>query len=94
MIDFDVAKDQANILKHGLPLGAAALLFDGPYIEERGRSPQELRGNPLHRIRSDRAVFGNRIFVVIYTWRDGVRRVISFRKANDREVRKYQASQP
>jgi len=92
VIDFDVAKDQANIRKHGLPLGAAALLFDGPYIEEedRRRNYGETRfiaSGPI-------AVFGNRIFVVIYTWRDGVRRVISFRKANDREVRKYQASHP
>lgn len=37
---------------------------------------------------------GGRICVAAYTWRDGVRRVISFRKANDKEVRKYRESHP
>ena len=30
-----------------------------------------------------------RLFAVAYTWRGNVRRIISFRKANSREVAKY-----
>ncbi len=91
-IEFDVAKDLANQRKHDLPLGAAELLFHGPYIEEEDnrRDYGETRFIATGPI----ADFGDRLFVVIYTWRDGVRRVISFRKANDREIRRYQASHP
>ncbi len=89
MIEFDPMKDDENRRKHGLPLAAADFLFDGPYIEEEDR-----RGNygetrfiatgPVERLE-------NRICVVVYTWREGVRRVISFRKANEREVKTYRA---
>jgi uncharacterized DUF497 family protein len=34
---------------------------------------------------------GGRVYVVIYTWRDRNRRIISARKANDREQRAYYA---
>ena len=92
MIDYDAAKDRENLRKHGLPLGAAELLFDGPFVEEedRRRDYGETRFIATGPIPS----FGDRIFVVIYTWRESVRRIISFRKANDREVRKYRASHP
>lgn len=89
MIEFDPMKDDENRRKHGLPLEAADFLFDGPYIEEEDR-----RGNygetrfiatgPVERLE-------NRICVAVYTWREGVRRVISFRKANEREVKTYRA---
>lgn len=90
MIEYDPVKNEENIAKHGLPLDLAELLFDGPFIEEEdGRfdyaETRFIATGPI-------APFGNRIFVIVYTWRDGVRRIISFRKANDREVRKYQAS--
>ena len=90
MIEFDVAKDEENRRKHDLPLGAAELLFNGPFIEEEDRrhSYGETRFIATGPIES----FGDRVFVVIYTWRDNVRRVISFRKANDREIRKYRSS--
>jgi uncharacterized DUF497 family protein len=92
VIDYDEAKDRKNLRKHGLPIGAAELLFDGPFVEEEDhrRDYGETRFIATGPIRS----FGGRIFVVIYTWRENVRRIISFRKANDREVRKYRASHP
>jgi uncharacterized DUF497 family protein len=87
MIELDPVKDEDNRRKHGLPLEAAEFLFDGPYIEEEDR-----RGNygetrfvatgPVERL-------DNRVCVAVYTWRQGVRRIISFRKANDREIRTY-----
>ncbi len=92
MIEFDVAKDEDNQRKHDLPLGAAELLFDGPFIEEEDvrRNYGETRFVATGPI----AKFGGRLFVVVYTWREQFRRIISFRKANDREIRKYQASKP
>ena len=91
-IDFDLAKDEANRRKHDLPLGTAELLFHGPFIEEEDnrRDYGETRFIATGPI----AAFGDRLFVVIYTWRGSVRRVISLRKANDREIRKYRASHP
>ena len=90
MIGYDVEKDAENQRQRGLPFAAAEFLFDGPFVEEedaRGDYGESrfIATGPI-------ALFGNRIFVVVYTWRSGVRRIISFRKANDREVRRYQAS--
>ncbi len=81
-----------NSKKHGLPLDAAEFLFDGPFVEEEDRrmpygETRFIATGPVAR-------FGDRIFVAVYTWRGPVRRIISFRKANDREVRRYQASDP
>lgn len=90
MIEFDVAKDEENQRKHSLPLGAAELLFDGPYVEEE--DTRHNYGETRFTATGPIAAFGGRIFVVVYTWRENVRRIISFRKANDREVRKYHAS--
>ena len=36
----------------------------------------------------------DRICVVVYTWRNAQRRLISFRKANDEEIERYRASHP
>ena len=89
MIEFDPVKDQINQARHRLPLGAAELLFEGPFIEEedRRRNYGETRFVATGPVEE----FGDRIYVVVYVWRGGVRRIISFRKANDREIRKYRA---
>jgi uncharacterized DUF497 family protein len=92
VIDFDEAKNRENMHKHGLPLEAAELLFHGCFVEEEDRRRDY--GETRFIATGPIAAFGDRIFVVVYTWRDSVRRIISFRKANDREVRKYQASLP
>jgi len=89
-VEFDPMKDAENQGKHGLPLNLAPLIFEGPFIEEEDRrhNYEETRivaTGPIE-------LFDGRICVVVYTWRDGVRRIISFRKANDKEVRQYQAS--
>ena len=87
-----MAKDEDNIRTRGLPLGAVELLFTGPFVEEEDAridygATRFVATGPI-------AALGNRIFVVVYTWRENIRRIISFRKANDREVRKYRASNP
>ena len=90
MVEFDVAKDEENRRKRGLPLRFGALLFDGRYVEEEDvrRDYGETRLIATGPI----AEFGERIHVVVYTWRNGERRIVSFRKANAREIAKYQAN--
>lgn len=90
MIEFDVAKDKENLRKHGFPLEFAELLFEDTFVEEA--DVRQKYGETRFIATGPIAAFGDRIFVVVYTWRENVRRIISFRKANDREVRKYQAS--
>ena len=87
-----MAKDQDNIRTRGLPLGAAELLFTGPFVEEEDARIDY--GETRFVATGPIAALGNRIFVVVYTWRENIRRIISFRKANDREIRKYRASNP
>jgi hypothetical protein len=85
--EFDPLKNEANRRKHGLPLEAGILLFSGPFIEEEVRreglaEPRFLAIGPLPRA-------GDRLFVAIYCWRAGRRRLISVRKANEKEVSRY-----
>lgn len=88
-IEYDPVKDEENRDKHGLPLALAELLFHGPFIEEvDGRHDY---GETRFVATGPIAAAGDRIFVVVYTWRDTIRRIISFRKANDREVGKYRS---
>jgi hypothetical protein len=87
MIEFDPLKNEDNIARRGLPFQLAELVFDGPFIEEED-SRQDY-GEPRFTATGPIAALDNRVFVVIYTWRGSVRRIVSFRKANDREVRKY-----
>ena len=90
MIEFDPMKNDENLAKHQLPLHFAELVFDEPFVEEE--DDRHDYGETRFVATGPIALFGDRIFVVVYTWRDGLRRVISFRKANDRETRKYRAS--
>jgi uncharacterized protein len=87
--EFDPLKSAKNERERGLPFELATLLFANPFIEEQddrfdyGETRFEATG-PIPEL-------GGRIFVVVYTWRGPVRRIVSFRKANDREIRKYRA---
>jgi uncharacterized protein len=87
--DFDPEKQDINVDKHGLTFEAAPLLFEGPFVEEV--DDRFDYGETRFVATGPIAEFGDRICVVVYMWRDGVRRIISFRKANDKEVRKYRA---
>jgi uncharacterized protein len=91
MFQFDPDKEAANFRKHRLTFDAAPLLFEGSYVEEVDdridyRETRFVATGPI-------AEFGGRICVVVYTWRGNVRRIISFRKANDKEAGKYRDAQ-
>jgi uncharacterized DUF497 family protein len=81
---YDPAKDRINRTKHGVSLALAEVLFAGPHV-----SVQDDRFD-YGEFRE--VVFGlinDRLFVCVYADRDRERRVISLRKANQGEVRRY-----
>jgi uncharacterized DUF497 family protein len=82
---FDSRKDAANIVKHGVSL-AKAKEFDwkNAYYETDDR-----RDYGEHRVIATGLLSG-RIHVMIFTQRMSVYRIISLRKANARERKKYE----
>jgi len=86
-IDFDPAKNAVNIARHGLDFADAALMWqEGPVVEiEDDRADYgEFRVIAVGRVRG-------RVCVAVYTDPGPVRRIISLRKANRREINAYQA---
>ncbi len=83
-IDFDPEKDSANLVKHGLSLVLAeqmewlTALVWGDIRTNYGEPRQSALG-----------LIGDRIHFVAFVDRADVRRVISLRKANVREVMHY-----
>ena len=83
-IEFDPAKNAANQVKHGVSLAAAAELEWETLLAGR-----DVR-NDYSETRMIGYVFGGaRLFCVVYVDRGDVRRIISLRKANNREVERY-----
>ena len=83
--EWDNEKAEANYAKHGIPFELAVRMFDDPFRFE---------------IEDDRFDYGKermitlglidgRMYVVIYTPRDERCRIISARKANARDSRRY-----
>ena len=88
--EFDPEKSVENVSIGRLPFDFAGLLFEGPFVEE-----PDLRfdyGETRFMATGPIEDLGGRVFVVVYTWRGHIRRIVSFRKANDKEVRKYRQS--
>ncbi len=81
---YDLAKDRANRAKHGVSLALAEVLFAGPHVSmaddrfEYGEVREVAFG-----------LINDRLFVCVYADREAERRVISLRKANRREVKRY-----
>jgi uncharacterized DUF497 family protein len=82
--DFDPGKDSSNLSKHGLSLAAAAeLSWDAALVWVDDRTDYgEVRMVAL-------APIGEILFVVAFVDRETVRRIISLRRANRREVNHY-----
>lgn len=81
---FDPTKDAVNRTKHGVSLALAEILFAGSYVAttdnrfDYGEVRQVAFG-----------LIADRLFVCVYVDRQAERRVISLRKANKREVKRY-----
>jgi uncharacterized protein len=83
-IEFDPRKDALNTLKHGVSLEWAALLeWDLVWAIEDDRSDYGERRMIGY------GPIGSRVYCVVFTERGDARRIISFRKANRREVLLY-----
>lgn len=83
--EWDPAKAEHNIAKHGVTFDYATRAFDDPNrldLEDRRRDYREERRIVLGKIRE-------RVFAVAYTLRKDVIRLISARKTNPREQRQY-----
>lgn len=85
-------KGDANRTKHGLPLALGQQVFAGPFIEEQ--DSRRDYGETRFVATGPVPALGDRICVVVYTWREAKRRLISFRRANDEEIGKYRAGHP
>ena len=86
MITFDAAKDATNRVKHGISL-AEAEFADWNYALFRPDTRKdygEARFNALVPIR-------DRLYCCVYVTRNGGKRIISLRKANQREFDRYHA---
>ncbi len=81
---FDAAKNVANLAKHGVPLVLAVELEWDELI-----AVPDTRRNYGEKRMVGYAPIGPRVYCVVFTDRGQKRRVISLRKANDREVRRY-----
>jgi uncharacterized DUF497 family protein len=86
-VTYDQIKDAANKAKHGISLALAnALEWETALIWTDNRKDYgEVRQCAL-------VLLENRLFFVAFVDRADERRVISLRKANDREVRRYVAN--
>lgn len=81
---FDPDKDAGNRAKHGISLGLSEVLFAGPHVLV---TDDRFEYGEVRRLAF--GLIGGRLFVCVFADRDSERRVISLRKANSREVRRY-----
>ena len=83
-ITYDTAKNESNAEKHGVSLAAAAdFEWDEALVwNDERKNYGEARQCAIGYI-------GNRLFYVVYVDREDARRIISLRKANSREVKRY-----
>lgn len=85
LIDYDPAKDIVNQAKHGISLAAAGLLeWETVWI-----SMDKRKDYGEDRFRAF-GLLDDRLYLVVFTVRGQGLRAISMRKANQREVRRYE----
>jgi uncharacterized DUF497 family protein len=87
-IEFDPAKDRANVAKHGVSLARARDLS-----WELAVGSEDTRFDYGERRFSELVPLSSEVFSVTYTQRGQVRRIISLRKANRRERNRYDKDQ-
>lgn len=81
---FDEAKRQATLEARGLDFRDAVTIWDGPTFTVR----DERRDYSEDRFVTY-GIMGDRQVVVVWTWREADRRIISMRKANEREQARF-----
>ena len=86
-IEFDPAKRDKTWLERGLDFAQAGQVFYGRYL-----TMQDLRMPYSEPRFITVGVMGGRMVVLVWTQRGNARRIISMRKANDREIARYTAA--
>ncbi|HEY2255165.1 MAG TPA: BrnT family toxin [Variovorax sp.] len=87
LIEFDPAKNERNIAERGLPFGRAEDFdFDTAIVEVDDR---KVYAEPRY---VAAGFLDARLHMLCFTTIDGGIRVISFRKANNREIKAYEQS--
>ena len=84
-IEYDCAKNDRNITERGLSFDLARHMIwaEALVIKDLRKDYEETRYQALGPIQG-------RLYVLVFTIRDTVLRIISLRKANAREVAKYE----
>ncbi|MFY9655867.1 MAG: BrnT family toxin [Methylocystis sp.] len=86
MFGWDEDRRSTNFAKHGLDFLAVWLVFDGrATITAPSARSVEARYVTT-------ALIDGKFYTVVWTWRDGARRIISFRRARHGEERAYRQS--
>ena len=85
MFAWDEAKDRRTLEKHGIGFEAVER-FDWSEAQVR----EDTRGGYGERRFVATGLIGGRLHVVVYTERIGAYRIISLRKANPRERKRYE----
>jgi uncharacterized DUF497 family protein len=85
IFEWDDHKDAQNIAKHGVPFEYAARVF----LDPRRLDSEDTRHDYSEERWLTLGMIEGRLFAVVYTPRGKVIRMISARKANEREQRKY-----
>jgi uncharacterized protein len=83
-IEYDPDKRAATLLHRGLDMADAAIVFDGPCV-----TLTDIRQDYGEERFFTLGLLAGRMVVLVWTWRNQVRRVISMRKANEREQNLY-----
>jgi len=87
IIEWDESKRQSNLAKHGVDFNRATELnFD------KAITGDQIHGNETRHVVL--APIAARVYVLVWTERAGVMRIISLRKANTREVADYEKIHP
>lgn len=83
-VSYDPAKRDATLLERGLDFANAGALFEGRYFTRRDDRFDygEERFISIGRLAGE-------IVVVVWTWRDKARHIISMRKTHAREQKRY-----
>jgi uncharacterized DUF497 family protein len=90
VFEWDDRKAAQNLAKHGVPFDYAAQVFLDPH--RRGR--EDTRRDYSEERRLSLGKIDGRLFAVAYTARGTTIRLISARKANEREQRQYHETIP
>jgi uncharacterized DUF497 family protein len=85
-ISFDSAKSEKNLLARGISFELAA-----EFEWDRALLVEDLRKDYGERPFQALGLIGNRLHMVVFTPRANKAHVISLRKANKREVKRYEA---